>query len=68
MTNFAGAQPQAKKFTNQNDQSPDVHEIRDSLTDVRNSVGHWPADSTNALRTWQPTQSKNPAMQFNVTP
>jgi ElaB/YqjD/DUF883 family membrane-anchored ribosome-binding protein len=40
MSNFAGAQTQAKKFTNQNDQSSDVQEVRENIKDLGDSVGH----------------------------
>ena len=40
MTNFAGAQAQAKKFANQNDQSSDVQEVRENIKDLGDSVGH----------------------------
>ena len=40
MTNFAGAQTQAKKFANQNDLSSDVHEVRENIKDLGDSVGH----------------------------
>jgi ElaB/YqjD/DUF883 family membrane-anchored ribosome-binding protein len=40
MTNFAGAQTQAKKFTNQNDLSSDVQDVRENIKDLGDSVGH----------------------------
>ena len=40
MTNFAGAQTHAKKFANQNDLSSDVHEVRENIKDLGDSVGH----------------------------
>lgn len=40
MSNFAGAQTQAKKFTNQNDQSSEVQEVRENIKDLGDSVGH----------------------------
>jgi hypothetical protein len=40
MTNFAGAQTQAKKFANQNDPSSDVQEVRENIKDLGDSVGH----------------------------
>ena len=40
MTNFAGAQPQAKKFANQNDLSSDVQEVRENIKNLGDSVGH----------------------------
>ena len=40
MTNFAGAQAQAKKFANQNDLSSDVQEVRENIKDLGDSVGH----------------------------
>ena len=40
MTNFAGAQTQAKKFANQNDLSSDAHEVRENIKDLGDSVGH----------------------------
>jgi ElaB/YqjD/DUF883 family membrane-anchored ribosome-binding protein len=40
MTNFAGAQPQAKTFANQNDPSSDVQEVRENIKDLGDSVGH----------------------------
>ena len=40
MTNFAGVQPQAKKFANQNDLSSDVHEVRENIENLGDSVGH----------------------------
>jgi ElaB/YqjD/DUF883 family membrane-anchored ribosome-binding protein len=40
MTNFAGAQTQAKKFANQNDPSSDVREVRENIKDLGDSVGH----------------------------
>ena len=39
MSNFAGAQPQAKKFANQNDQSSDVQEVRENIKDLGDSIG-----------------------------
>ena len=38
MTNFAGAQTHAKKFGN-HDLSSDVHEVRENIKDLGNSVG-----------------------------
>jgi ElaB/YqjD/DUF883 family membrane-anchored ribosome-binding protein len=40
MTNFAGAQTQAKKFANRNDLSSDVQEVRENIKDLGDSVGH----------------------------
>ena len=40
MTNFAGAQTHAKRFGNQNDLSSDVHEVRENIKDLGDSVGH----------------------------
>ena len=40
MTHFAGAQTQTKKFTNQNDLSSDVQEVRENIKDLGDSVGH----------------------------
>jgi ElaB/YqjD/DUF883 family membrane-anchored ribosome-binding protein len=40
MTNFAGAQTQPKKFTNQTDLSSDVLEVRENIKDLGDSVGH----------------------------
>ena len=37
MTHFAGAQTQAKKFTNQNDLA---QEVRENIKDLGDSVGH----------------------------
>jgi hypothetical protein len=34
MTNFAGAQTQAKKFANQNDLSSDAQEVRENIKDL----------------------------------
>ena len=39
MTNFAGAQTHAKKFTNQNDLSSDVQEVRENIKDLGDTVG-----------------------------
>jgi ElaB/YqjD/DUF883 family membrane-anchored ribosome-binding protein len=39
MTNV-GAHAQAKKFTNQNDLSSDVQEVRENIKDLGDSVGH----------------------------
>lgn len=40
MTDFASAQTQAKKFTNRNDLSSDAQEVRESIKDLGDSVGH----------------------------
>jgi len=40
MTNLAGAQTQEKRFANQNDLSSDVQEVRESIKDLGDSVGH----------------------------
>ena len=40
MTHVAGAQTQTKKFTNQNDLSADAQEVRESIKDLGDSVGH----------------------------
>ena len=40
MTYFAGAQTQAKKFTNQNYLSSDAQEVRENIKDLGDSVGH----------------------------
>ena len=39
MSNFAGAQTHGKKFTNQNDLSSDVQEVRENIKDLGDSVG-----------------------------
>ena len=67
MANFASAQTQAKKFAKQNDLSSDVQQVRENIKDLGDSVGHIASRQYNALRTWRPTRSKEPAMQFNVT-
>jgi ElaB/YqjD/DUF883 family membrane-anchored ribosome-binding protein len=40
MTNFAGAQTQPKKFTNQNNLLSDVQEVGTNIKDLGDSVGH----------------------------
>jgi ElaB/YqjD/DUF883 family membrane-anchored ribosome-binding protein len=40
MTNVTGARAQAKKFANQNDLPSDVHEVRENIKDLGDSVGH----------------------------
>jgi len=73
MSNFAGAQTQAKKFTNQNDQSSDVQEVRENIKDLGDSVGHMASRqyeraqdlATDAIQETGDAIQRNPVLSEN---
>jgi ElaB/YqjD/DUF883 family membrane-anchored ribosome-binding protein len=74
MTHFAGAQTQAKKFTNQNDLSSDAQEVRENIKDLGDSVGHMASRqyeraqdmATDAIQETGDAIQRNPLMAIGI--
>jgi ElaB/YqjD/DUF883 family membrane-anchored ribosome-binding protein len=74
MTNFAGAQTQAKKFANQNDLSSDAQEVRENIKDLGDSVGHMASRqyeraqdmATDAIQETGDTIQRNPLTAIGI--
>jgi ElaB/YqjD/DUF883 family membrane-anchored ribosome-binding protein len=74
MTNFAGAQTQAKKFANQNDLSSDAQEVRENIKDLGDSVGHMASRqyeraqdmATDAIKETGDTIQRNPLTAIGI--